>query len=109
PSPFLLFPSRPSVREPQIGRPIGLAHVPYDGRREPGARLLRPVQEVRRPRHERHVPSLRAGCTGAHGQLADPTGFDVSHVVTYLAVPFRRPTTWKTLDIFQKAGLIWTN
>ena len=47
--------------------------------------------------------------SGAHGQLADPTGFDVSHVVAYLADSFRRPTTWKTFAIFQKAGLIWTN
>ena len=29
--------------------------------------------------------------------------------VPYLAVSFRRPTTWKTFAIFQKTGLSWTN
>ena len=41
---FLSF-LQASGREPQIGRPVSLAHVPHDGRREPRARLLRPVEE----------------------------------------------------------------
>src|SRR5881409_3342706 len=85
------------------------AHVPHDGGRESGTRVLRSVRGVRRPRHAGMCPIGAPDGRGRDDSRAIQRGSTSPTHVPYLAVSFRRPTTWKTFAILQKMGFSWTN
>src|SRR5438093_13260649 len=96
-------------REPLSPCLDAAAHVPHDGGREPGTGVLRPVRGVRGPRHAGMCPIGAPDGRGRDDSRAIQRGSTSLTHVPYLAVSFRRPTTWKTFAIIQKMGFSWTN